>query len=410
MTLTPNATPERPTRERSLRSKVSYPKTEPIVAHKWAATRPCGFREVCRTIRESAFETTDLPVIVSLEVLADEDQQEVMVQIMKEEWAGLLLSEPLDGCDAKFQAPKLEDLRYKILVKVKKAAPTPLSSSNAGGLTPGGSGSHGDSTSTDDERPLTPQPSPVLQSPNPMDPNPKSVPICRNLSNLSIYTFSQRFKGLDDRTTKKPGHIFSLSESRIHELAASNPLGLFQHNKNFFMRAFPDGTRVNSSNPDPSPFWRQGVQMVAMNWQNLDEGMMLNEGMFADEDGWVLKPTGFRVSDKDTETYEDAIPQTALDLNISILAGQNVYLPDIREDGEKKDRSVNLRPSVKCELHYEKNDARKGEKREKTNSPTLECKQKTRAGDTNHPDFGNGGCTLSFRGIRGVIEEFTFIR
>ena len=33
--------------------------------------------------------------------------------------------------------------------------------------------------------------------------------------------------------------------------------------------------------------------MVALNWQSWDKGMMLNEGMFAGEQGWVLKPDGF---------------------------------------------------------------------------------------------------------------------
>ncbi|PKS09406.1 hypothetical protein jhhlp_004021 [Lomentospora prolificans] len=407
ISLSPNGALEKPVRGRSLLSKLSYPKTEPIVAHKWAATRPCGFREVCKAIRESAFQTTQLPVIVSLEVLADEDQQEVMVQIMKEEWAGLLLSEPLEGCDPKFHAPRLEDLKNKILIKVKKATPKPLGSASLGGLTPGGS--HGDSTD-DDRCSFTTKTSPAMESPNPADLGAKRVAICRNLSNLSIYTFSQSFKGFDNRTTKKPGHIFSISESRIHELVANNPFEIFQHNKNFLMRAFPDGTRVNSSNPDPSPFWRQGVQMVAMNRQNLDEGMILNEGMFADEEGWVLKPKGYGVTDKGTESYHDAVPLTTTDLKISILAGQKICSADHCEDDDGKDRRANLRPSVKCELQYEKCDTRKGEKKDKMISQVVECKKKTKPSETDHPDFGEGGCSFSFEGIRGTLQEFVFIR
>lgn len=408
VTLTSHSTPEKPTREKSVRSRLTYPKTEPIVAHKWAATRPCGFREVCQVIRESAFQTTDLPIIVSLEVLADEDQQEVMVQIMKEEWAGFLLTGPLDGCDPKFHAPRLEDLRRKILVKVKKAAPKLLSSPTLTGLTP--STLHGDST--DDERcSISPKTSPAMESPNPSDLNSKKrVAICRNLGNLSIYTFSQHFKGFDNRTTKKPGHIFSVSESRIHELSTTNPYELFQHNKSFMMRAYPDGSRVNSSNPDPSPFWRQGVQMVAMNWQNLDEGMMLNEGMFADEEGWVLKPKGYGALERETETYHDTVPRSKLDLKITILAGQQIWSPDFYQERERGGRGANLRPTVKCELHYENADRRKGEKRDKTEGTIVECKQKTRATETDHPDFGKSGYTFSFKGIYGTNQEFAFIR
>lgn len=392
VTLASEENSEKPAGERS-RSRTRYPKTEPIVAHGWTVTRPCGFREVCRAVRESAFQTTDLPIIVSLEVHADPDQQEVMVQIMKEEWGSLLLSKPLDGCDPKFHAPKLGDLRNKILIKVKKSPAKPLGPLRAGALA-----SVFSSEDSDDESSATPKPSPAMQSPNPTQANPKKVPICENLSSLSMYSFSQHFKSLDTRAAKKPGHIFSVSESRIHDLAFDSPAELFRHNKSFFMRAFPDGTRVNSSNPDPSPFWRQGVQMVAMNWQNLDEGMMLNEGMFADEQGWVPKPDGYRGVDKDIETHLD-VPRTSLDLKISVLAGQHVFAVDPNEEGGTKKRLKNLRPAVKCELHFEKGKEK-----------TVEYKQKTQNDETEHPDFGKDGCILSFEGIHDVVEELTFIR
>lgn len=399
VTLGPGEAPERPVRERS-RSRSAYPKAEPIVAHGWTATRPCGFREVCKAIRESAFQTTDLPVIVSLEVHADPDQQEVMVQIMKEEWGCLLLSKPLDGCDPRFHSPRLENLRNKILIKVKKPAAKPFGLLGSTLFAP--SSSSEEPVSDDEQSTSVPQSPLSVQSPNSAETSRKKVTICRSLSSLSIYSFSQHFKGLDDRAAKKPGHIFSVSESRIHELAASHAPEMFHHNKNFFMRVYPDGTRVNSSNPDPSPFWRQGVQMVAMNWQSLDEGMMLNEGMFADEQGWVLKPEGYRSVDKHTETPLD-VPRISLDLRITVLAGQHVTALNPSEDCETKARLKNLRPTVKCELHCEKS-------KERENGMLLECKQRTRNGETDHPDFGDGGCTLSFEGLHNVVEALTFVR
>ncbi|KAM0193146.1 hypothetical protein ACHAPI_007876 [Fusarium lateritium] len=95
-------------------SKVSF--GEPIVTHGWTLTTPCGFRDVCTAIGESAFVNSDLPVIVSLEVHADLEQQEKMVEIMKEEWKGILLDSPLDGYDPAERLPRLEDLRNKILL------------------------------------------------------------------------------------------------------------------------------------------------------------------------------------------------------------------------------------------------------------------------------------------------------
>ena len=89
-----------------------------------------------------------------------------------------------------------------------------------------------------------------------------------------------------------PTHIFSLSENGVMEVHQKSAKELFNHNKHFLMRAYPSGLRIGSSNLDPAVFWRKGIQIVALNWQNWDEGMMLNEGMFAGTGGYVLKPEG----------------------------------------------------------------------------------------------------------------------
>src|SRR5207253_710506 len=68
---------------RSRDSSRSGIRGEPLVHHHGTMTTSVGFREVCRAIRENAFKTNHLPIIVSLEVGADGEQQRVMVQIMK---------------------------------------------------------------------------------------------------------------------------------------------------------------------------------------------------------------------------------------------------------------------------------------------------------------------------------------
>lgn len=377
----------------------SMPKGEPIVTHGWTLTAPCGFREVCEAIRESAFVDNDLPIIISLEVHADPHQQEVMVVIMKEVWKGLLIEEPLEGCDPRFRLPKLEDLRNKILVKVKKAhakmePPDPANLPPAYAADDDGSGS-------DDERSSLAT-STIPNSTVPPQPNAK-VPICANLGNLAIYTRSEHFKSLQTPQAKKPPHIFSISENRILELHQKQHRDMFTHNKNYFMRAFPAGRRFDSSNPDPSPFWRGGVQMVAMNFQYLDEGMMLNEGMFADEKGWVLKPPGYQSSDRTSETQSEAAPGRIMDLKITIYAGQHI---PIQLDEDDEDRSAStLRPIIKAELHVDKLEADKdGQLHEYT------YKQKTEPRKTDHPEFGADGALLQFLSIPKVVEELSFIR
>ncbi|KAF4997423.1 hypothetical protein FDECE_12083 [Fusarium decemcellulare] len=393
------------------RARPSFPKDEPIVTHGWTLTAPCGFREVCKAIAEAAFVDNDLPIIVSLEVHADPDQQEIMVSIMKEEWGEMLVDQAFEGCDPRFRLPRLGELRNKILVKVKKAPAKIVVPPSTMDL-PVICANDEDASDSEDERPSQVSSAPLMgasltttNSTVPSQSKSSKVPICETLGNLAIYTRSQHFKSLATKEAKNPPHIFSISENRILELHQKQHRDMFTHNKGYFMRAFPAGRRIDSSNPDPSLFWRGGVQMVAMNWQYLDEGMMLNEGMFADERGWVLKPDGYQSSNKTAETQSEATPGRTMSLRVTVFAGQ--HIPVQAADAANNGRSAStLRPLIKAELHVDKPDdiGRAGQ--------TQECKykDKTATGRTHHPDFGLSGSLLEFLNIPNVVEELSFIR
>lgn len=94
---------------------------EPRVLHGHTLTKEVSFRDVCYAIRDNAFVTSDLPVIVSLEVHANLDQQQMMVDIMRAAWKDYLV-EIDSGEEAGL--PHLQDLRNKILIKVKWSPPT----------------------------------------------------------------------------------------------------------------------------------------------------------------------------------------------------------------------------------------------------------------------------------------------
>ncbi|KAH7227723.1 PLC-like phosphodiesterase [Fusarium oxysporum] len=392
----------------SPRTRQSFPKDEPIVTHGWTLTAPCGFREVCRAVGESAFVDNDLPIIVSLEVHADEDQQEVMVKIMKEEWGEMLVDKAFDDTGPRLQLPKLGELRKRILVKVKKAPAKIVVPPSTMDL-PAIYAHDEDASGSEDEHPLQ-STGPSLTGSNSTFPSHEKntsskVRICENLGKLAVYTRSQHYKGLATKEAKIPAHIFSISENRILELHQKQHRDMFTHNKGYFMRAFPAGRRFDSSNPDPSLFWRGGVQMVAMNWQYLDEGMMLNEGMFADEKGWVLKPEGYQSSNKSAETQGEATPGRTMNLRITVFAGQ--HIPVQAGDAADVGRSAStLRPLIKAELHVDKpTDAERDAYMQEH-----KYKDKTDVGKTDHPDFGPHGSTLQFLNIPKVVEELSFIR
>ncbi|KAK2605157.1 hypothetical protein N8I77_008016 [Diaporthe amygdali] len=360
--------------------------TEPRVLHGYTLTKEVSFRDVCMAIRDHAFAVTDLPLIVSLEVHAGAQQQEIMVQIMEQVWEGLLVPPPNKDSDI---LPPPGDFRRKILVKVKYAPP----------------GTDTAAISDEDAGPVDPEAAAKKKKKKPSK-------IIHPLSNLGIYTRGVSFKSLTQPEASMPTHVFSLAEKAVAELHEKEAKQLFEHNRKYMMRAYPSGLRIGSSNLDPAGFWRKGIQIVALNWQNWDEGMMLNEGMFAGTGGYVLKPEGYRCSKPgQPEEPQPVVTHRSLDLEVKLFAGQNLPLP-LDETSEKS-----FNPYVKLELHVEENGERHGSSEEVAKrlgaSPDEEkegqykARSKTIKG-TCEPDFK--GESLELKGIPGVVEELSFVR
>lgn len=229
---------------------------EPRVLHGYTLTKEVSFRAVCIAIKEHAFAVTDLPLIASLEVHAGPEQQEIMVRIMKEVWQDLLLEPPDEDVKA---LPPPADLQRRILVKVKYAPPgheaTPPSDEDAsseGRASPPG----------------------VAHAAAEKKKKKKPSKIIKTLSALGVYTRAVSFKSLTQPEATMPSHVFSLGESAVKEVHEKQAWELFEHNRRYLMRTYPSGFRIGSSNLDPASFWRKGIQIVALNWQNWDEGMM----------------------------------------------------------------------------------------------------------------------------------------
>ncbi|PGH17217.1 hypothetical protein AJ80_04926 [Polytolypa hystricis UAMH7299] len=370
---------------------------EPRVLHGYTLTKEITFRDVCYAIRDTAFVTSDLPVIVSLEVHASLDQQETMVDIMTKAWEGMLLDitpemeEKLANGEIG-ALPSPGEMRSKILIKVKWAPPQkgsdePAKSSATDGVEIVG-------TMAEDENGAS---------------SPKKKPkILHSLSRMGIYTRGYKFSHFEQPEARVPTHIFSLSEQAVKGAHENERKALFDHNRDYMMRTYPSGIRVNSSNLDPSFFWRQGIQVVALNWQNCDKGMMLNEGMFAGHRGWVLKPTEYRGKAwaADHPAKKDAVThRRTLHLSIEIYAGQSIPLPK----GDEHDRS--FRPYVTAKIHVErpKDSIHTTEKDKDSNDGgSSKYKRRTKSSSGSDPDFG--GQTLQFPSAPGVLEELSFLR
>lgn len=383
----------------------SFPKqNEPRVFHGFTLTQPITFRSVCYTIKESAFVSTDLPLIVSLEVHASLSQQELMVEIMRDTWSGFLVD--ISNQTEISALPSPESLRRKILIKVKWTPNTETGESN-------NPIDHVTANSTDD--------GPEDATPTSPDKKRKASKVLAALSELGVYTRAYTFRHFGQPEASIPTHVFSLSENKVHTIHTDPVHGpaLFDHNKHYLMRVFPKGTRINSSNVDPTFHWRQGAQMVALNWQKIDKGMMLNEGMFAGMHGWVLKPEGYRCSKTKTSVDASILPKTQhLNLEIRLLAAQRLPLPADKEGLQ----AVKMKPYVKVQLHVDTH-LPLGHGKRSNGSDNAKDEAETYNGEdvdvsiykrrsvtcrTDCPDFG--GETMSWPNVPDVVDELSFLR
>ena len=100
--------------------------------------------------------------------------------------------------------------------------------------------------------------------------------------------------------SKWPLPITSISEKELSELTHNEVF--FEHLQRSLQlrmaRAYPRGTRIDSSNMSPLSVWRAGVHMVALNYQTNDIGMQLNRAFFdrCGRSGYVPKPEGMLTS------------------------------------------------------------------------------------------------------------------
>ncbi|QPH02326.1 hypothetical protein C2857_006535 [Epichloe festucae Fl1] len=348
---------------------------EPRVLHGYTLTKEVSFRRVCEAIRDSAFAVSDLPLLISLEVHCGAEQQIMMANIMKEAWKGMLVNddEIKDGV-----LPSPQELKRKVLIKVKYAppdAPAP------------------DVDSGEDDR-----------LPSETAPAKKPSKIVQELSKLGVYTRAVSFKSWTQPEASMPTHIFSLAEKKFMEHREKHGKELFDHNRDYLLRAYPSGLRIRSSNLMPTVFWGSGAQVVALNWQQTDAGMMLNEGMFSGTGGYVLKPQGYRSNLRPGST-PTSVTYEKLHLSITFLAAQNLPLPP----GDKVGRKFH--PYVKTELHVDACDSHAlGRPPSNDDSHDSEIRHKARTKTHKGTDIDLGQQQISFHDVDGLIKELTFVR
>ncbi|CAM9658965.1 unnamed protein product [Ectocarpus fasciculatus] len=235
----------------------------PVITHGFTLTSKISFADVIRAIKEHSFaanakgEVNEMPVVLSLENHCSWDQQKMMADIIKHE-LGVMVQRPGMGVKDG-HLPTLSELKRKIVIKGKMSA--------------------SETEESDDDEPAKAKKR-----------TPGTHP---DLSGL-IFLGTAPPKNFSESSSVPCDVMSSYSETKVDKLVRneSTVAAWVAHNAVHMSRAYPKGTRVNSSNMDPLPAWSAGTQMVALNYQHQDTPMFLNHGKFLQNQncGYVLKP------------------------------------------------------------------------------------------------------------------------
>ncbi|XP_053191151.1 1-phosphatidylinositol 4,5-bisphosphate phosphodiesterase beta-2 [Scomber japonicus] len=332
------------------------PDEEPIITHGFTMTTEILFKDVIEAIAESAFKTSQYPVILSFENHVDSvKQQEKMANYCKTIFGDALLTDPLDKYPLKpgQQIPSPSELMGKILIKNKKGSHEKPSQTKK------------NSTAVSDQTTAAPTPDPNTTSQDPANPSAPStqenqegdaavedneeqeemdeqdeekmktsdegtagqeVTAYEEMSALVNYIQPQKFISFDNARKKNKSYVISsFVETKGEAMISKTAVEFVEYNKRQMSRIYPKGTRMDSSNYNPQPFWNAGCQMVALNYQTMDFPMQLNMSLFEfnGRTGYLLKHDVLRRSDKKFDPFCDRIDTVvASTLTIKIYSGQ----------------------------------------------------------------------------------------
>ena len=201
--------------------------------------------------------------------------------------------------------------------------------------------------------------------------------------------------------TISPSSIFesvSLSEGTIKTLYKTNKKEMIDYHRKYVTKIYPAKHRFDSSNFNPIVGWATGAQIIALNFQNYDEYMLLNYAKFrhngGNRCGYVLKPYYMLhdFKEKDHHFFSVRPKSPTKRVTIQIISGQALGL---FHSESKKANNIFVEVKVK------------GLKDEKFNSAQRTHNFK---GNSFHPVWASKGkpCAYSFNIASPDFSTFVF--
>ncbi|XP_028175501.1 1-phosphatidylinositol 4,5-bisphosphate phosphodiesterase isoform X2 [Ostrinia furnacalis] len=310
---------------------------EPIITHGMAMCTDILFKDVIYALRDTAFVTSDYPVILSFENHCCKAQQYKLAKYCDEILGDLLLKEALPDhpLEPGVPLPPPSSLKRKILIKNKRLKPEVEKQELE--LFRQGQFVIEDEEKEDASAVAIPDKKPeeiVAEAATAGDDAPPPVAYTGSTTNVhpwlsSMVNYAQpiKFQGFEEAEKKNIYHnMSSFAETTGMNYLKQQAIDFVNYNKRQMSRIYPKGTRADSSNYMPQVFWNAGCQMVSLNFQTSDLPMQLNQGKFEYNGncGYLLKPDFMRRADRSFDPFADAPVDgvIAAQCSVQVIAGQ----------------------------------------------------------------------------------------
>ncbi|CAH4031648.1 unnamed protein product [Pieris brassicae] len=311
---------------------------EPIITHGMAMCTDILFKDVIYALRDTAFVTSDYPVILSFENHCCKAQQYKLAKYCDEILGDLLMKEPLPDypLEPGMALPPPCLLKKKIMIKNKRLKQEVEKQELE--LFRQGQFVIEDEVKEDASAVVLPEDKKpeeiVVEAAAAGDDAPPPVQYTGSTTNVhpwlsSMVNYAQPIKFISFEEAEKRNihhNMSSFAETTGMNYLKSQAIDFVNYNKRQMSRIYPKGTRADSSNYMPQVFWNAGCQMVSLNFQTSDLPMQLNQGKFEYNGncGYLLKPDFMRRADKSFDPFADAPVDgvIAAQCAVQVIAGQ----------------------------------------------------------------------------------------
>ncbi|CAH0714169.1 unnamed protein product, partial [Brenthis ino] len=319
---------------------------EPVIVHGYTFVPEISAKEVLEAIAESAFKTSDYPVILSFENHCNPRQQAKIANYCRDIFGEMLLDKPLDShqLEPGGELPPPSLLKNKIIIKNKKKhhhhhkkeETVTVTEEDKSEAVPQGNGdiAHGplvrqgskDSSDSSETESSSEEEGGAEAEGGPAE-EARETHAAAEISALVNYVQPVHFSSFENAEKKNRFYeMSSFDEKQATTLLKERPIEFVNYNKHQLSRVYPAGTRFDSSNFMPQVFWNAGCQLVALNYQTLDLAMQLNLGTFEYNRrcGYLLKPEFMRRKDRRLDPFAESTVDGIIagSLSVSVVSGQ----------------------------------------------------------------------------------------